>query len=97
MDAHTGTQTDGKYAVERDSGVKIYIPSFIKIGSGFQKLMGRGYRHRQSGDRISLLLFFKNEENRLQRLRAKNMTTMKRNTRVVRLVPGGSPSDAFSV
>jgi hypothetical protein len=30
-----------KYAVEMSSGVMIYIPSFIKIGSGFQKLIGR--------------------------------------------------------
>jgi hypothetical protein len=28
-----------KYAIERGSGVMIYIPSFIKIGSGIQKLM----------------------------------------------------------
>jgi hypothetical protein len=29
-----------KYAVEMDSDDMIYIPSFIKIGSGIQKLMG---------------------------------------------------------
>jgi hypothetical protein len=29
-----------KYAVEMGSGAMIYIPSFIKIGSGTQKLMG---------------------------------------------------------
>jgi hypothetical protein len=29
-----------KYAVEMGSDVMIYIPSFIKIGSGIQKLMG---------------------------------------------------------
>jgi hypothetical protein len=29
-----------KYAVEMGSGVMIYIPNFIKIGSGIQKLMG---------------------------------------------------------
>jgi hypothetical protein len=27
-----------KYAVEMDSGAMMYIPSFIKIGSGIQKL-----------------------------------------------------------
>jgi hypothetical protein len=27
-----------KYAVEMGSGAMIYIPSFIKIGSGIQKL-----------------------------------------------------------
>jgi hypothetical protein len=31
-----------KYAFEMGSGVMIYIPSFIKIGSGIQKLMGWG-------------------------------------------------------
>jgi hypothetical protein len=39
-----------KYAIEMSSGVMIYIPNFIKIGSGIQKLI-RGI-HR---DRISLL------------------------------------------
>jgi hypothetical protein len=29
-----------KYAVEMGSGALIYISSFIKIGSGIQKLMG---------------------------------------------------------
>jgi hypothetical protein len=29
-----------KYAVEMGSGDMIYIPSFIKIGSGIQKLIG---------------------------------------------------------
>jgi hypothetical protein len=29
-----------KYAVEMGSGAMIYIPSFIKIGSGIQKLIG---------------------------------------------------------
>jgi hypothetical protein len=39
-----------KYAVEMDSGAIIYIPSFIKIGLGIQKLMGdsqtRGRSHK---------------------------------------------------
>jgi hypothetical protein len=35
-----------KYAVQMGSGATIYIPSFIKIGSGIQKLMGRGMIHR---------------------------------------------------
>jgi hypothetical protein len=34
-----------KYAVEMGSGAVIYIPSFIKIGSGIQKLIGGIYRH----------------------------------------------------
>jgi hypothetical protein len=29
------------YALEMDSGVMMYIQSFIKIGSGIQKLLGR--------------------------------------------------------
>jgi hypothetical protein len=29
-----------KYAAEMDSDAMIYIPSFMKIGSGIQKLMG---------------------------------------------------------
>jgi hypothetical protein len=39
-----------KYAVEMGSGAMIYIPSFIKIGSGIQKLIGGGgiYRHTDS-------------------------------------------------
>jgi hypothetical protein len=43
-----------------NSGAVIYIPSFMKIGSGIQKLIGG--THRQHGDLISLLSFFKNEE-----------------------------------
>jgi hypothetical protein len=39
------------------SGAVIYIPSFIKIGSGIQELIGG--RHRQQGDLISLVYFFK--------------------------------------
>jgi hypothetical protein len=31
-----------KYAVEMGSGAVIYLPSFVKIGSGIQKLIG-GY------------------------------------------------------
>jgi hypothetical protein len=34
-----------KYAVEIGSGAMIYIPSFIKTGSGIQKLMGGIHRH----------------------------------------------------
>jgi hypothetical protein len=36
-----------KYAVEMSSGAMIYIglPSFIKIGSGFQKLICGIHRH----------------------------------------------------
>jgi hypothetical protein len=47
-----------KYTLEMGSGAMTYIPSFIKIGSGIQKLMwGRGFTdtHRQHGDLIRLL------------------------------------------
>jgi hypothetical protein len=42
-------------------GAVIYVPSFIKIGSGVQKLIGGIHRHthRQQRDLISLLYFFK--------------------------------------
>jgi hypothetical protein len=46
------------YVVEIGPGAMIYIPSFIKIGSGIRKLMGR-YTNRQHGDGISLLSFLK--------------------------------------
>jgi hypothetical protein len=50
------------------SGAVIYVPSFMKIGSGVQKLMGRDtlthtqpdtHTHGQPRDLISLLYFFK--------------------------------------
>jgi hypothetical protein len=37
-----------KYAVVRGSGAVVYIPSFIKIGSGIQKLI-RGFTNTQTG------------------------------------------------
>jgi hypothetical protein len=37
-----------KYAVEMGSGAMIYIPSFIKISSGFPKLIGGIQRHTDS-------------------------------------------------
>jgi hypothetical protein len=52
-----------KYAVDMGSGAVIYIPSFIKTGSGIQTLIGGDTQtHRQHGDRISLLLVFQNKE-----------------------------------
>jgi hypothetical protein len=39
-----------KYAVEMGSGAMIYIPSFIKIGSGIQKLIV-GYIDTQTEER----------------------------------------------
>jgi hypothetical protein len=37
-----------KYAVEMGSGIMVYIPSFIKIGSGIQKLIGGGFSDTQT-------------------------------------------------
>jgi hypothetical protein len=34
-----------KYAVDMGSGAMIYIPSFRKIASGMQKLMGGSHTH----------------------------------------------------
>jgi hypothetical protein len=31
------------YAIDMGSGVMIYMPSFVKIGSGIQNLMRRGH------------------------------------------------------
>jgi hypothetical protein len=56
-----------KCAVELGSGVMIYILSFIKIGSGIQKLLRWDtQKHRQHGDSISLILFFQNKKSRLK-------------------------------
>jgi hypothetical protein len=45
-----------KYTVEMGSGVVIYIPIFIKIGSGIQKLIeGNSQIYRRHGDLMSLL------------------------------------------
>jgi hypothetical protein len=49
-----------KYADEVGSGTMIYIPSFIKIGSGVQNVVEvNSPTHRCLDDLISLLLFFK--------------------------------------
>jgi hypothetical protein len=40
------------------SGAVIYVPRFIKIDSGIQKLIGGIHTHRQQRDLISLLYFF---------------------------------------
>jgi hypothetical protein len=46
-----------KYTFEMGSVAIMYIPDFIKIGSGIRKLMGGGgFTDR---DLISLLIFFK--------------------------------------
>jgi hypothetical protein len=48
-----------KYIIEVGSGAIIYMPSFIKIGSGIQKLIGGIRRHGKQADLTSLFLFFK--------------------------------------
>jgi hypothetical protein len=53
-----------KYAVEMGSGAIMYIASFIKTGSGIQKLMGKIHRHRQHKPTFIL---FQNKENRLKK------------------------------
>jgi hypothetical protein len=47
------------YAVDLATDDMMHIPSFIKLGSGIQKLIGGVHKHtgRQHGDTISLLLF----------------------------------------
>jgi hypothetical protein len=56
------------YVVEMGSDAMIYIPSFIKIGSGIQKLLGEMQiqTHRQQGNLRSLLLLFQNQKSRLK-------------------------------
>jgi hypothetical protein len=50
-----------KYAVEVGSGAVIHVPSFTKIDSDIEKLMGGRdtQTNRQQGDRINLLYLFK--------------------------------------
>jgi hypothetical protein len=40
-----------KYAAEMGSGDKIYITTFIKTGSGIQKLTRRNRRHRHTNSK----------------------------------------------
>jgi hypothetical protein len=60
------------YSIEIGSNVMLYIPSFIKIASGIQKLLGgihmQTRTHREQGDLTSLILFFQNKESRLIKL-----------------------------
>jgi hypothetical protein len=50
------------------SGAMIYVPSFIKTGSGIQNLIGGIHRHthRQQRDLISVPYFFQNKQSRLK-------------------------------
>jgi hypothetical protein len=38
-----------KYSVDTESGAMIYIPSFMKSGSGIKKLGGGGDAHTDTG------------------------------------------------
>jgi hypothetical protein len=42
----------------------IYIPSFVKIGSGIRKLI-RGNTHSQNGDLVKSFFFFQNMRRKL--------------------------------
>jgi hypothetical protein len=56
-----------KYAVEMGSGSMIYMPNFIKTGSGIQNLTGvDSQTPSQHGDRINLLSKFQNKESRVK-------------------------------
>jgi hypothetical protein len=48
------------------SDAVIYVSSFIKIGSGVQKLIGGIHTHGQHRDIMSLPYFFQNKESRLK-------------------------------
>jgi hypothetical protein len=49
------------YAVEMGLGAMIHTPSFIKIGSDIQNLIGGATQtHRHHGHRTSLIVFFSN-------------------------------------
>jgi hypothetical protein len=56
------------------SGAMLYVPNFIKIGWGIQKLIGVG-AHRQQRDLISLLLLFQNKEIRIKSVVTTTTTT----------------------
>jgi hypothetical protein len=47
-----------KYTAEMGSGAMIYIPVFIRIGSGIQKLIGGIQRHTDS--KVISYAYFKN-------------------------------------
>jgi hypothetical protein len=47
-----------KYAVKMGSNAMIYMQSFIKIGSGIQKLMGVGEIHRHTDSKMISQAYF---------------------------------------
>jgi hypothetical protein len=56
-----------------DSGAVIYVPSFIKIGSGIQKLIGGGTHAQTATCCHKPTIFFQNKESRLKRSIARNV------------------------
>jgi phosphatidylinositol kinase/protein kinase (PI-3 family) len=53
--------TDGRvYELSRGSGAMIYVPSFIKIGSAIEKLIGRIHieTHRYTNSKLILSGYF---------------------------------------
>jgi hypothetical protein len=46
-----------KYTVEMGSDAMMFIPIFMKMGSGIQKLIEGIHRQREHGDLINLLFF----------------------------------------
>jgi hypothetical protein len=55
-----------KHAFEMSSGIMIYIPSFIKTGSGIQTLIG-ACKQTTHYDLISQRLLFRSKESMLKR------------------------------
>jgi hypothetical protein len=61
----------------------MYVPSFIKIGSGVQKLIGGGihrhtHTHTQTATRSHKpTIFFENEEGRLKMIKTRDRTGQK--------------------
>jgi hypothetical protein len=51
-----------KYVVEMGSGTMIYIPSFIKTGSGVQKITGGIHRHTDNMVSHNPDFIFQNKE-----------------------------------
>jgi hypothetical protein len=74
------------YIVEMGLGAVIYVPSFIKVCLGIQKLIWGGgdkqthsHIRRQQRNLISLRLFFKNKESRLKMAEAISREEIKSN------------------
>jgi hypothetical protein len=61
-----------KYAVEMGSGAMMYIPSFIKIGSGIRKLIGR-YTDTQTEWRSQIPVYCENQTKHTNTLCGQNV------------------------